>query len=195
MSQRAAHLSTSSADGEAPDVDRLIDTLIRHDVEFLLVGGVATQAYGATRPTKDFDCLIRRAGENLEHLAAAMRELGARLRVAGLSDEEAALLPVQITAETMVRMEISTWQTDAGAFDVLVDIPALDGRRLRYEDLIPSANQLGHAGVLVQVASLEDIIASKKWADRPKDRDALPELEAIVATQARRRVEPVPGHD
>jgi hypothetical protein len=49
--------------------------------------------------------------------------------------------------------------------------------------------------VLVQVASLEDIIASKKWADRPKDRDALPELEAIVATQARRRVEPVPGHD
>jgi hypothetical protein len=169
--------------------------LIRHDVEFLLVGGVATQAYGATRPTKDFDCLIRRAGENLEHLAAAMRELGARLRVAGLSDEEAALLPVQITAETMVRMEISTWQTDAGAFDVLVDIPAIDGRRLRYEDLIPSANQLGHAGVLVQVASLEDIIASKKWADRPKDRDALPELEAIVATQARRRVEPVPGHD
>ena len=81
-----------------------------------------------------------------------------------------------------------TWQTDAGAFDVLVDMPASDGRRLRYEDLISRANQLDHAGVLVQVASLEDIIASKKWADRPKDCEALPELEAIVAVQASERV-------
>ncbi len=106
MSRRAAHLPTSSPDGEAPDVDRLIDTLLRHSVEFLLVGGVATQTYGATRPTKDFDCLVRRAAENLAHLAAAMRELGARLRVEGLTDEDAALLPVRITAETLVRLEI-----------------------------------------------------------------------------------------
>lgn len=195
MSKRAAHLPTSSPEGEAPDVDRLIDTLVRHGVEFLLIGGVATQTYGAIRPTTDFDCLVRRAGKNLEHLAAAMRELGARLRVEGLTDEDAALLPVQITAETLVRMEISTWQTDAGAFDVLVDMPASDGRRLRYEDLVGRANQLDRAGVLVQVASLEDIIASKKWADRPKDREALPELEAIAAVQAGERVARSPEPD
>jgi hypothetical protein len=188
-------LPTSSPEGEAPDVDRLIDTLVRHGVEFLLIGGVATQTYGAIRPTTDFDCLVRRAGKNLEQLAAAMRELGARLRVEGLTDEDAALLPVQISAETLVRMEISTWQTDAGAFDVLVDMPASDGRRLRYEDLVGRANQLNRAGVLVQVASLEDIIASKKWADRPKDREALPELEAIAAVQAGERVARSPEPD
>jgi len=80
MSKRATHLPTSSPEGEAPDVDHLIDTLVRHGVEFLLIGGVATQTYGAIRPTTDFDCLVRRAGKNLEQLAAAMREFGARLR-------------------------------------------------------------------------------------------------------------------
>lgn len=74
-------------------------------------------------------------------------------------------------------------------------MPASDGRRLRYEDLVGRANQLNRAGVLVQVASLEDIIASKKWADRPKDREALPELEAIAAVQAGERVARSPEPD
>lgn len=73
------------------------------------MGGVAASAYGATRETKDFDCVVRRAKENLNRLAAALRELNARLRVAGLSDEEAALLPMQIDAVALNAVEISTW--------------------------------------------------------------------------------------
>lgn len=55
----------------------------------MLVGGVAALAYGANRPTEDADCVVRRERSNLDRLAAALRELDARLRVAGLSDEEA----------------------------------------------------------------------------------------------------------
>jgi hypothetical protein len=74
-----------------------------------VVGGVAAQVYGATRITKDFDCLSRRAEGNLSRLAAAMRELNARLHVEGLTDAEAALLPVRIDATSLKQMEISTW--------------------------------------------------------------------------------------
>lgn len=42
-----------------------------------------------------------------------MRDLHARLRVEGLSDEESTLLPVQLSGPTLVRMGISTWRTDA----------------------------------------------------------------------------------
>ncbi|MDP9453679.1 MAG: hypothetical protein M3P97_09915 [Actinomycetota bacterium] len=97
--------------------------LDRHQVDFLVVGGVAAIAHGATRPTSDLDCVARRSGTNLDRLAAALRELNARLRVAGLSDEEAAALPTQLDRDTLGRMEISTWRTDAGDLDVLVDIP------------------------------------------------------------------------
>ena len=75
--------------------ERLVTALDRHGVEYLVVGGVAARAYGASRETKDFDCLVRRVRDNLDRLAPAVRELNARLRVHGLSEVEAAALPVQ----------------------------------------------------------------------------------------------------
>jgi hypothetical protein len=91
--------------------------------------------HGAARLTKDFDCLVRHELANLDRLAAAMRELGARLRAEGLSDEESKALPVQMDGKILARNEISTWRTDAGDFDVLVNIPDRNGRRLTYKDL------------------------------------------------------------
>lgn len=110
-----------------------------------------------------------------------MRELNARLRVEGLGDAEAALLPTRLDRDTLGRMEISTWRTDAGDFDVLTDIPARDGRRLRYEELVERSSVQDVHGIAVQVAALDDVIASKEWADRPKDREALPELRGLAA--------------
>ena len=174
-------MSPSSVDPRPTlDVDRLIGTLARHGVDYLLVGGVATQLYGATRPTMDLDCLIRQTRENLTRLTAAMRELRARLRVEGMTDADAAALPMQLHAEAILRLEISTWRTDAGDFDVLIDLPGADGRRRRYEEIVGRAAELTRAGVVDRVASLEDIVASKRWANRAKDREALPELEAII---------------
>lgn len=168
---------------DAPPVDRerIIEVLRRHGVEYLLVGGGAAQIYGAERPTQDTDCLARRTRENLDRLASAMRELGARLRVEGLSDDEASELPIRVDADMLATMEISTWTTDAGWFDVLNDIPAGDGHRLRYDDLVGRAVIVHVGGVEVSIAALSDIIASKEWADRPKDHEALPELRRLAS--------------
>ena len=165
---------------EGPDLKRITDALARHEVEYLLVGGIAARAYGAQRPTFDVDCVPEPSRENLDRLAAAMRDLHARLRVEGLTDQEAALLPVQVTGSTLVRMELSTWRTDGGDLDVLADIPDRHGRHLSYPELVGRASKLNLDGIVVRVAALDDVIASKEWADRPKDRDALPELRALI---------------
>ena len=172
-------------------VATLVGALDRHDVEYLVVGGVAAQGYGAARLTKDFDCLVRHELANLDRLAAAMRELGARLRAEGLSDEESKALPVQMDGKMLARNEISTWRTDAGDFDVLINIPDRNGRRLSYEDLAGRAVIVQGTGFAVRAAALEDIIASKEWANRRKDQDALPELRAIAARKD--EAEPVKG--
>jgi len=125
---------TPLPDTPSPDVARLTETLDRHGVDYLVIGGIATRAYGAERPTGDFDCLVRRSAENFDRLAAAMRELNARIRVGGLSDDEAAALPVQLDGLTLSRSQISTWSTDAGYLDVLVDMVNRQGHRQRYED-------------------------------------------------------------
>ena len=112
-----------------------------------------------------------------------MHELNARLRVEGLDDATASARPVKIDAEMLQRMVLSTWRTDAGDFDVLAEIPARDGSRRRYEHLVDNALEGTVVGITVRAAALDDIIASKQWANRPKDRAALPELEQLARDQ------------
>jgi len=158
------------------------------------VGGVATRAYRATRPTDDFDRVVRRAKEYLERLSPALRELNARLRVGGLPDDEAAALPWRLDARPSSNPNW-TLRTDAGNLDVLADIADRQGRRRRYEDLIDDANTIQGPGLVLHVAGLAAIVASKKAADRPKDRDALPELHALAAAHQRPPTQPKPDHD
>ena len=61
----------------------------------------------------------------------------------------------------------------------LQNIPDRAGGRLRFEDVIATAATVEVAGVAVAVASLDVIIASKEWANRPKDLEALPELRRL----------------
>lgn len=102
-------------DGPPHDLRRLIEVLDRHGVDYLMVGGVAAIGYGAERPTEDADCVVRRDRANLNRLAGALRELNARLRVGGMTDVEAQMLPVQIDGTTLDMASMSTWTTDAGS--------------------------------------------------------------------------------
>ncbi|MDA8289841.1 MAG: hypothetical protein M0014_15595 [Actinomycetota bacterium] len=176
-------MSPTAEDPTDPDVARIVEVLDRHGVDYLVVGGAAARIYGAKRRTKDTDCLVRRSADNLERLAAAMRELNARLHVDGLSDEEASALPVTLDAFTLARLEISTWRTDAGDLDILADIPDREGVHRRYEDLRPAARPATVDGMAIWVAALPDVIASKEWAGRPKDREALPELYELAGRE------------
>ena len=83
-------------------------------------------------------------------------------------------------------LENSTWTTDAGPFDVLADLKDIAGRSVPYEELLTRSTVVQGEGFLVHVASVDDIIAAKTFANRDKDRDALPELLEI---QGRERAE------
>lgn len=165
---------------DAPyDLRRLIEVLDSHGVKYLMVGGVAAIGYGAQRPTEDADCVVQRERANLDRLAAALRDLRARLRVAGLSDEEARQLPVQVDAVSLEMAGMTTWMTDAGPFDVLAGLEDRDGRLVPYEELVERATALPGDGFEIRAAALDDIIAAKERAGRTKDEEALPELRAL----------------
>jgi len=165
--------------GPPHDLARLIEVLDRHGVDYLLAGGAAARAYGAERLTEDADCVVRRERTNLDHLAGAMRELNARLRVSGMSDDDARQLPVQLDGNMLASADISTWMTDAGGFDVLPGLVGADGLLVSYEDLAQRQTIIRGEGFTIRAAALEDIITAKELAGRPKNHDALPELRAL----------------
>jgi hypothetical protein len=167
------------SDPDAPplDPDALIGALERHQVSFVAVGGLAPQWQGAQRPTKDLDVCPAWDRENLERMARALRELGARLSG---SDAPPEGLAMPLDGVMLSRMEITTWRTDAGDIDILLGIPR-DGRwdLARYEQLRENATLIEVGEHTILVAALDDIIRSKEVADRPPDREALPELRRL----------------
>ena len=63
------------------DVEALLRRLAEHDVEFILVGGVAAAVHGSIRLTTDLDVVYARTAANIERLASALAPLGPSLAV------------------------------------------------------------------------------------------------------------------
>ncbi len=164
---------------DQPPLDRaaLLGSQHRHGVRFVLVGGLAAQAHGAKRATKDADICPEWSDANLERLAAALTELGARLKI---GDGSVDVLEIAIDARTIHNIEIGAWRTAVGDVDVLLGIPRESRTVLaRYEQLAENATELEVDQLRILVASLDDIIRSKEVAARDKDRAALEELRPL----------------
>jgi hypothetical protein len=166
------------------DLNLLVGVLDKHNVEYVVVGGIGAMAYGATRPTQDLDCVVEQSIGNLKNLAAALVDLHATLRVSGMSEEDASNLKVPLTWEMLQRMSLSTWRTTGGDLDLLSDIPGTYKKRINYEDITAEAVLIDLNGVILRVAPLQVIVESKEAANRPKDKEALPELQELLSQKS-----------
>jgi hypothetical protein len=166
------------------DPDALLDVLHRHDVRYVLIGGLAAALRGSAAPTFDVDITPDVSTENLARLSTALTDLDARIRVDGIPEG----IPFSHDAASLAQMTMLNLVTRSGDLDVAFD-PAGVGGYSRWEAGAASVTVLG---VPVQVASLDDIIRSKEAADRGKDRLQLPLLRVLQQRQ-RRRDKPTDG--
>ena len=70
------------------DPRAIFDALDRHGVRYVLIGGMAAILHGASHVTTDVDVVPQDARENLERLSEVLKELHARIRVAGAADRD-----------------------------------------------------------------------------------------------------------
>jgi hypothetical protein len=155
--------------------EAVIRLLGRHEVRWVLIGGLAAITHGAPLVTQDVDACYARDAENLHRLAAALDEVHAELRGA---DRD---LPFRVDATTLRAGDAFTLTTDAGWLDILGTPSGTTG----FEDLARTADVFDLFGYRVPVASVEDLIRMKRAAGRPKDLLALEELGALRDELAR----------
>jgi len=147
---------------------RALQVLVDHDVRFVVIGGVAGATHGSPSVTQDLDVCHERGPENLARLSAALGSIHAALR--GVDDD----VPFVPNAEALEAGGHFTFTTDLGDLDCL-GIPA---GTLGYDDLVKTAIDVDLDGLVVAVASLDDLIRMKRAAGRPRD---LAELEILGA--------------
>jgi hypothetical protein len=160
---------------ELPDFHprALLTRLVAGGVDFVIVGGVAAVAHGSVAFTQDLDIAYAPDIPNLDALGAVLVDVDARLR--GITDD----VPFVPDGRAIRRTRVLTLTTPLGS----LDLHAQPDGAPAYQTLRSRANRQNVGGVEVLVASLEDLIAMKKAAGRPKDLVAVDELEAIQRLQ------------
>lgn len=167
------------------DPEQLIKVLSKHRVDFVLIGALAARLQGFPRLTADADITPSRDRENMNRLAAALRELDARVFTEAVPEG----LEFDCSAETLSRAETWNLVTTAGRLDLAFRPSGTTG----YEDLIRGAVRFEVYGTQLLAASLEDIIRSKEAADRPQDREdvlIMREMQRRAGVTQRRRRKP-----
>ena len=126
-------------------------------------------AHGSSRNTNDLDICYATDAANLEALAAALIELGTRLRAV---EEDVPFVP---DAQTLRRTSILTLTSPDGDIDLLVGPAGSPG----YEQMRARAERVTLDGTAFLVASLDDLEVMKRAGGRPKDALDLEEIAAI----------------
>lgn len=133
----------------------LLRVLVRHEVHFVLVGGVALQLRGFSGATRDVDVTIAADEQNRRRVAAALESLRARPYLAGARG--------------------SAYHTDLGQLEVMDSTDGVGD----YRKWVSQATSFElEPGLTVQVGSASHLLLAKEHAGRTKDLDALPLIRA-----------------
>jgi hypothetical protein len=153
----------------------ILDVLVEHEVEFIVVGGVAGVLHGAPLHTEDLDVLYRVDDANCERLLAALEQLEASFR-----GDERRIRP---SASHLASRGHKLLTTRFGDLDCLATIE----ENTSYDDIVSATVRMTIGSADVAVLSLPRLIEVKEKLSRPKDQLALLHLRATLDEQGKRR--------
>ncbi len=135
---------------ELDDIERIVASLNKNHVDFMIIGGYAVIFHGYVRNTKDLDILIRRTPENARRTVAAL--------------EEAGCACPELTPELFMSGKGITFGDAPMRVDILAEV-----RGVKFDDAW-SRKQTSRFGTLgANFIGLEDLISNKEAVARPQD--------------------------
>lgn len=140
------------------DYDRVIAALIKHQVDFMIIGGIAVIYHGHVRDTKDMDLFVRPTPENADRTVAALEE-------AGLGCPE--LTPEVFTTDN----GISIGETPV-KLDVLSKLPGVS-----FDEAWANRETSVYGDQTVSYIGLDDLIKNKRAVGRLADLADVEKLE------------------
>jgi predicted nucleotidyltransferase len=150
-------------------LERQLRLLAHAGVDFIVIGGMAAAAHGSTRSTLDLDVVYARDAANVRRLVGALAPYHPYLR--GVPPG----LPFVFDEVTIVHGLNFTLTTDVGDFDLFGEV--LGGGN--YGELLPQTIEIEAFGVRCRYVTLDALLRLKRAAGRPKDLEAIAELELL----------------
>ena len=152
-----------------PDLESLLDRLIRHGIEFVVVGGFAAVAHGVTLLTQDIDICCPFTPDNLLRLQDALLDL----RPVHRMPRERP--PLRLVAASAAEFRNLYLETDWGQLDCLGEILGVGG----YEQALEQSVEVQLTGGPCRILAIDALIRAKQAMGRDKDRETIIQLRAI----------------
>lgn len=154
----------------------ILRTLVAHDVDFVVVGGVCGAIHGAPITTFDLDIVHSRETKNLRRLLKALAALDAHYRTPGTESRKPGLSHLASEGHQLLK-------TSGGALDLLGTI----GNGHSFEDLVRDSVEVKvDKGLRVRVLGLAALIRIKKETAQEKDKLALVILRRTLEEKIRK---------
>lgn len=151
-----------------PAFDELLRRLAAAGTEFVVVGGLAVNAWGVVRGTKDVDVVLAPDVDNLKRVSEVAVAAGGHVQ-----QGESLLGSPRSIAAALGGGEQVAVETDLGRLDVVQGLEGVPS----YEELRSRASDAEILGVTVWVCSIEDLKAMKRAAGRTRDLADLEDLD------------------
>ncbi len=151
------------------DFVNLLERLSKAGVDFVVVGGFAGVVHGCTYVTQDIDICCDFSRDNLNALHEAVRDLHPVHR---MTPNRKAF---EVNEQTYGQFKNLYLDTDIGQLDCMSLIDGLgDFGEVKRASEIHEVEKMQ-----LSVLSLDALIRAKQAMERPRDREALLQLEAI----------------
>jgi hypothetical protein len=151
------------------DLSAILEGLLKADIKFILVGGLAAVIQGAPVTTMDVDIVHNRSSENISKLIAFLKSIDATYR----RPDDRVITPNEGNISGMGHF---LFTTRFGPLDVLAFIE--HGRT--YEDLLEQTVEIEFKGHIIRVLNLKALVELKRTSRDPKDKQRLIVLEETL---------------
>lgn len=155
------------------DIEGILSRLIAAQFAFVIIGGIAAVAHGATVNTFDLDVCCDFSPENLTRLQTAISDLHPIHRMTPQK------LPLEITPKNAKDLRNLYLHTDLGVLDCLSEVAGIGN----YSDVFAASVEIDFAGGRCRVLDIAPLIKAKQTVNRLQDKIAIVQLLAIKERQ------------
>ncbi len=153
-----------------PNLKALLERLITHNVDFVLIGGFAASVHGCTMVTQDIDICAAITEEEVAKLREALKDLHPKHRMNPNAKHSFLEYPTEIKGTNNIYLE-----TDLGVLDILSQTQPAGS----FAEIKSRSFEIPLYGRKCRVISIDDLITVKEKMNRPKDQQAVRELRLI----------------
>ncbi len=150
-------------------IQRVIQALQNHAIDYALIGGYAVALHGAVRGTVDIDIVVSLDKMIMRELESALHALGLEPLLPVSSDDVYAFREEYISRRNMKAWSFRNPSNPLEIVDVLITHDVNDIETVTKQAF----------GLEIKVISIPDLIAIKKQAGRPQDIEDITALEKL----------------